>query len=114
MGLGGCLRRAIANAARLQHIAERQIVRDALGVDPQRTRSDQLDVAAAEPGAAAAIFDHRLARAVAADPTCATAPAMLVMGEHREVAEALARRGLRPGHARDLPQPRARLNERTG
>src|SRR3954470_12100588 len=65
MACGGVDWRAIADAPRLQHIAERQIVGDALSLDPQRPRSDQVDLRVPEAGAAAAVIDHSGVQTVA-------------------------------------------------
>src|SRR5579884_3505897 len=59
--------RTVVDPARLQHIAERQPARDALGVDPKRARRDDVDLAAAEARGAAAIFDDDRVRVVAED-----------------------------------------------
>ena len=69
------------NAARLQHIVEGQLVRDALRIDAQGPRSNRIDLAPPEAGASAPILDDRRACAVADDLHRAGLSAMLELGE---------------------------------
>src|SRR3954470_11001575 len=125
MASGGLDRRTIAHAARLQHIAERQIVGDPLSLDPQRSRSDQVDLGVTEASAAAAIVDDCRGRAVAGHLHRAGAAPVLVAGERRGIHDALPRRGLGAWKAADFPEARrglakkrrplrAHQNERSG
>ena len=59
MARRGLVRGAIADPPRLRDIMERQVVRDALRVDPQRTRRDHAKLCPAETAAGAAIIDRR-------------------------------------------------------
>src|SRR5689334_11639548 len=108
MARGGLLR-AVAHAARLKHVAERQLVRDSLRVDPQRSRGDRIHLASSEARIAAAIFEHRGRPAVGDRFQRAGLSPMLELGERGNVGDALAERSLGARSTADLPQARLRL-----
>src|SRR6185312_8137943 len=104
-----CGFRAIVDAARLQHIVERQAVRDSLRADPQGPRRDHFDLAIAEPGAAAAVLDRGRAAIVPDDPGAASLRAMFEPRQRGDVGDALSQR--RPGSGRTADFPYAGLSD---
>ena len=103
--------RAVVDAPGLQHIIERQSVRDSLRTDPQRPRGDDVDIAVAEASGSAAIFDRGRASGILQDLRRASLAAMLEPRERGDLGDTLTDRQLGARHATDFPQPRRRLGK---
>ena len=105
--------RAFAYAARLEHVIERQLLRNSLRFDPHRSRSDHRQPALAEIAATAAVVDDRGVRSVADDVPRAILPAMFELSQLHHVGKTLAERCFRTWGSRDLPQAWARPGNRS-
>src|SRR6266550_8708637 len=111
MAKGGLPAWTIPDAPRLQHIVERQAVGDALGLDPQRARGDDVDLASPEPGTAAAVGDDRRRAVFGDDVARAHAVPVLELGQQGDIAIAFANGRLGARHAAELPQARHGLRQ---
>jgi len=105
---------AIADAMRLKHIVERQLVGDSLRTDPQRARSDHVDLCLPEPGRTAFVVDPSRARTIAENAPRAILAAMLELGERQNVGDTLPNCSLVARSSGDLPQTPADLCQRSG
>lgn len=114
MTRGSARRRAVANAARLKRIIERQLVGDALRSDAQGSRRNQGHYAMSKSRSAAAIINDCRARAVRGDSPHARLISMLELRQLEQVRKALAKRHLEAWRSIDLPQARTRLREDGG
>ena len=73
--------RAVADPARLEHIIERQLLRNSLSLDPHRARSNDRQTAFAEIASATAVMDDGRARTAADDVSAAVLVPMFELGE---------------------------------
>ena len=105
------MRRAIADAARLEQIVEGHVVGNPLGLDPHRARGDHRHLAASEILGRAGVIDDGLRAVVAGHLACAAALPVLELGEHDWIGDAFAQR-LPAGHTGDFPQARVDLGKR--
>jgi hypothetical protein len=109
--LSSRLQLTIAHAPHLQHIVERQLLRDALRFDPQRPRRNELHLAPPEARRAAAIVNDHRAAVVAGHLGGAMLCPMLETGERRHIYDALAYRCLHARCAGDFPNAWRRLGK---
>lgn len=102
---------AIADAMGLKHVIERQLVGYSLRADPERARSEDVDLRLAKTGGAALVIDPSRALVVAKDTARAILSTMLELGECQYVGHALPNRSLASRSATDLPQTPAHIRE---
>ena len=96
----------------LKHVIERLLVGDSLRADPERARSEDVDLRLAKTGSAALVIDPSRTRIVAKDTARAILSTMLELGECQYVDHALPNRSLASRSTRDLPQTPAHICER--
>ena len=81
-------RRAIADPPRLDHIVERQVVGDALRLDPDGSRRDQRHLALAKAARNARISNDGCRSGIADDNSRALAAAMFELRKECRIGEA--------------------------
>lgn len=96
--------RTIVNAPDLQDVVKRQPLGYSLGADPQRSRSEDVDVAVAEARTRANIVNLGRAPSVLEDAGRAIVRAMLETRQGRKVDNALTNGRVRSWSAADFPQ----------
>ena len=104
--------RAIANAPRLKHVIERQLVRDSLRADPKRPRRENVDLSLSESRRSTGVIDQGRPTRIRQDLARAGVSAMFVLRQGQDVRDALAHRRLTPRNTADLPHARRNLRKR--
>ena len=106
--------RALVDASCLEHIIERQPVRDSLGRDPERPRREQGHLAVSEPRRPASVVHLSGDARIADNSQAAISRPMLEPCQLGQVNDALANRRGGPWKPANLPQSRLRLGEAGG
>src|SRR4029077_18451257 len=109
----GLTNSTFAHAPSVQLIVKRQVVRNALRLDPEGARRDQLDLRLAESATWAIIADQGLGAIVADHRPGAMLLAMLILGEHVRGRDAQPCRIMPVCALADLPQAAGSRSKRT-